>query len=50
VLLGASTVEQLRSNVRALELRAGPALFARLEGLRQDPAGYWRTRAALPWT
>jgi aryl-alcohol dehydrogenase-like predicted oxidoreductase len=50
VLLGAATVEQLRSNVRALGLRAGPALLARLEGLRQDPAEYWAARAALPWT
>ncbi len=50
VLLGAATVEQLRSNVRALDLRAGPALLARLEALRQDPAAYWRTRAALPWS
>jgi len=49
VLLGAATVDQLRSNVRATELRAGPALLARLEGLRQDPAEYWRARAALPW-
>ena len=50
VLLGATTVEQLRSNVRALELRAGSALLARLESVRQDPAAYWRTRAALPWS
>jgi aryl-alcohol dehydrogenase-like predicted oxidoreductase len=50
VLLGAATVEQLQSNVRALELRAGPALLARLEGLRQEPAVYWSARAALPWT
>jgi aryl-alcohol dehydrogenase-like predicted oxidoreductase len=50
VLLGATTAEQLRSNVRALELRAGPALLARLEGLRRDPADYWKERAALPWS
>jgi aryl-alcohol dehydrogenase-like predicted oxidoreductase len=49
VLLGATTVEQLRSNVRGAELRGGPALLARLEGLRQDPSEYWRARAALPW-
>jgi aryl-alcohol dehydrogenase-like predicted oxidoreductase len=49
VLLGAATVEQLRSNVRADGVRGGPALLARLEGLRQDPAEYWRVRAALPW-
>jgi aryl-alcohol dehydrogenase-like predicted oxidoreductase len=50
VLLGAATVEQVRSNLRALEVRAGPALLARLEGVRQDPAAYWSARAALPWT
>jgi aryl-alcohol dehydrogenase-like predicted oxidoreductase len=50
VLLGAVTVEQVESNVRALGLRAGPALLARLEGLRQDAAEYWGARAALRWT
>jgi aryl-alcohol dehydrogenase-like predicted oxidoreductase len=50
VLLGASSVEQLQSNLRALGVRAGPALLSRLEGLREDPAAYWSARAALPWT
>ncbi len=50
VLLGAVTVEQLRSNLRALEVRSGPALLARVEALRRDPATYWRERAALTWT
>jgi aryl-alcohol dehydrogenase-like predicted oxidoreductase len=50
VLLGATTEEQVRSNVRAVELNAGPALLARLEGMRQDPGEYWEMRAALPWT
>lgn len=50
VLLGAATVDQLRSNLGALKVRGGPALLARLEGLRQDPAAYWSARAALPWT
>ncbi|HET8540996.1 MAG TPA: aldo/keto reductase [Anaeromyxobacter sp.] len=50
VLLGAVTVEQLRSNLRALEVSAGPALLARLEALRRDPAAYWRERSALTWT
>jgi aryl-alcohol dehydrogenase-like predicted oxidoreductase len=50
VLLGASSVEQLRSNLRALGVRAGPALLSRLEGLREDPGAYWSARAALPWT
>jgi aryl-alcohol dehydrogenase-like predicted oxidoreductase len=50
VLLGPVTVEQLRSNLRALEVRPGPALLARVEVLRADPARYWRERAALAWT
>jgi aryl-alcohol dehydrogenase-like predicted oxidoreductase len=50
VLLGAVTVEQLRSNLRALEVRSGPALLARVDGLRRDAAAYWRERAALLWT
>jgi aryl-alcohol dehydrogenase-like predicted oxidoreductase len=50
VLLGAATAEQVRSNVRALEVKPGPALHARLGGLREDPGAYWARRAALPWT
>jgi aryl-alcohol dehydrogenase-like predicted oxidoreductase len=50
VLLGASTVEQLRSNLRALDLQPRPALFGRLDALREDPGAYWAARAALPWT
>ncbi len=50
VLLGAVTVEQLRSNLRALEVRPDPALLVRVESLRRDPAAYWRERAALTWT
>jgi aryl-alcohol dehydrogenase-like predicted oxidoreductase len=49
VLLGATTVEQLRSNLAAVTLRAGPALLARVERLRQDPAEYWAARARLAW-
>jgi aryl-alcohol dehydrogenase-like predicted oxidoreductase len=50
VLLGPVTVEQLRSNLRALDVRVDPALLVRVERLRQDPAEYWRQRAALTWT
>jgi aryl-alcohol dehydrogenase-like predicted oxidoreductase len=50
VLLGATSVEQLGSNLRALEIRGGPALLRRLDGLREDPVAYWSARAALPWT
>ncbi len=50
ILLGPVTVEQLRANLRALEVRSGPALLARVDALRQDAAAYWRQRAALAWT
>jgi aryl-alcohol dehydrogenase-like predicted oxidoreductase len=50
VLLGPDSVEQLRSNLRALELPASPALLGRLDGLREDPVAYWSARAAQPWT
>jgi aryl-alcohol dehydrogenase-like predicted oxidoreductase len=50
VLLGPVTVDQLRSNLRALEVRPGPALLARVESLRREPAAYWRERATLVWT
>jgi aryl-alcohol dehydrogenase-like predicted oxidoreductase len=50
VLLGPTSVDQLHSNLRALDVRAGPALLSRLEGLREEPGAYWSARAALPWT
>jgi aryl-alcohol dehydrogenase-like predicted oxidoreductase len=46
VLSGAGTVEQLESNLAALEIEPD---LARLEVLREDSAAYWETRAALPW-
>jgi len=50
VLLGPVTVEQLRSNLRALEVPSDPAVLARVEGLRRDPEAYWGERARLAWT
>jgi aryl-alcohol dehydrogenase-like predicted oxidoreductase len=50
VLLGASTGAQLASNLAALELRAPRDALDQLAALREDPAGYWRHRAALPWS
>ncbi|TMD80796.1 MAG: aldo/keto reductase [Chloroflexi bacterium] len=50
VLSGAATTEQLRSNLRALELRPSAA---ELEDLLKgaEPADlYWKERSALPWT
>jgi len=45
VLSGAATVDQLRSNLAALELDVDP----NLEQLAEDPAVYWEERSALPW-
>src|SRR5205085_255121 len=46
VLSGAATAEQLRSNLKALELEidAEPA-----PELAEAPARHWEVRAALPW-
>jgi aryl-alcohol dehydrogenase-like predicted oxidoreductase len=49
VLSGATTVEQLQSNLAALELRYDEELDRRLAPLVEEPAQYWSTRAALPW-
>lgn len=47
VLCGAATVEQLRSNVRALKLKVDD-----LDSLRpaQSPEAYWRERSQIAWT
>ena len=46
VLSGAATVDQLASNLSAerIDLRD-----VALDSLAETPAGYWRTRASLPW-
>ncbi|CAM3627006.1 aldo/keto reductase [Deinococcus frigens] len=46
VLSGATTSEQLRSNLRALRLNAD---FSALNGLAQAPDAYWRARAGMAW-
>jgi aryl-alcohol dehydrogenase-like predicted oxidoreductase len=52
VLSGAATVEQLRSNVAALDLvgsaDAGLDLDSH-DGMVETPDAYWTTRATLPW-
>lgn len=45
VLSGASTADQLRENLRALEVPGG----ADWPDLAEPAAEYWQTRAALPW-
>jgi aryl-alcohol dehydrogenase-like predicted oxidoreductase len=49
VLSGAATVEQLESNLGALDVDYHEDLDAELEGLTEEPETYWATRAALPW-
>jgi aryl-alcohol dehydrogenase-like predicted oxidoreductase len=50
VLLGPSGGEQLASNLAALGVALPPDDLGRLGALREDAAGYWRRRAALPWS
>jgi aryl-alcohol dehydrogenase-like predicted oxidoreductase len=49
VLSGATTIEELQSNLAACTLPVGQDLLAELEPLREHAKDYWRTRAALPW-
>jgi aryl-alcohol dehydrogenase-like predicted oxidoreductase len=49
VLSGATTPDQLRSNLTALDLDYGEELDHRLTQLSEEPAEYWSARAALPW-
>jgi aryl-alcohol dehydrogenase-like predicted oxidoreductase len=49
VLLGAATVDQLRTNLAALDV-AVPADGDRMATLALDPQTYWRQRAAMEWT
>ncbi len=50
VLLGAATVEQLRSNLRALDLRlTGAELKSLLGSLPREPTAYWQERQSLAW-
>jgi aryl-alcohol dehydrogenase-like predicted oxidoreductase len=50
VLSGASTVDQLHSNLAAREVELDDATLYELEGLEQDAASYWSERSALSWT
>lgn len=50
VLSGASTVEQLRSNLAALDVSWDQSLERELASLTEPPDQYWDTRSALPWT
>ncbi len=50
VLVGASTVDQLRSNVAAQDVVLSAAELEALAGLAEEPASYWSRRSDLPWT
>ena len=49
VLSGATTAEQLQSNLSALNLTLDPEAMAALEPLREQSAEYWQRRAELAW-
>jgi aryl-alcohol dehydrogenase-like predicted oxidoreductase len=49
VLSGASTVAQLESNMRALDVVWGDELEDELRGLGERHELYWQTRSKLPW-
>jgi aryl-alcohol dehydrogenase-like predicted oxidoreductase len=49
VLSGAATVEQLRSNLGALDVRWDAAAEEALAAIAETPAAYWSTRGAMPW-
>lgn len=49
VLSGATTVEQLTSNLSALGVEWDDELDRRLAPLAEEPGEYWSTRSALPW-
>jgi aryl-alcohol dehydrogenase-like predicted oxidoreductase len=49
-LSGASTVDQLHSNLRAVELEWDDALEEELSGLVEPAEQYWKTRSDLTWT
>jgi aryl-alcohol dehydrogenase-like predicted oxidoreductase len=50
VLSGASTVEQLHSNLRALEVAWDELLEEELARLAEPSDRYWETRSELSWT
>lgn len=49
VLSGASTVEMVQSNLRALDVEVGGDILGRLAALAEDPEQYWDERSELAW-
>ena len=50
VLSGAVTIEQIQSNVAALDLQLNPDDLAELGALAEPAERYWAERAELPWS
>jgi aryl-alcohol dehydrogenase-like predicted oxidoreductase len=50
VLSGASTVEQLHSNLAAPDVSWDQSLEQEFASLTEPPEEYWETRSGLPWT
>ncbi|MBT2506068.1 aldo/keto reductase [Streptomyces sp. ISL-98] len=50
VLSGAATVLQLASNLHAAVVDLDDDQLARLAGMREEPAAYWKHRSGLPWS
>jgi aryl-alcohol dehydrogenase-like predicted oxidoreductase len=50
VLSGASTVEQLHSNLAALDIAWDESLERELASMTESADQYWDTRSGLPWT
>ncbi len=48
-LSGASSPEQLQSNMQALDLQLDEQALTELSRLAENPAQYWETRARLEW-
>jgi aryl-alcohol dehydrogenase-like predicted oxidoreductase len=49
VLTGAATVEQIRSNVAALDLTYDAEQEEHLRSVSIDSAEYWRARSSFSW-
>jgi aryl-alcohol dehydrogenase-like predicted oxidoreductase len=50
VLLGATTVEQLSSNLEALSVNLPASELEALETLTEPPRDYWLERQSIPWS
>jgi len=49
VLSGAASVEHLRSNVDAIDVRLDDEAWGELSRLTEQPGEYWQTRSGLAW-